>query len=255
VRTAVVTRLPEVVIVGAMKCGTSALHRYLDDHPDIAMSSPKELNFFFGRDDPADCGSEEQHDWHGGSWRLGVDWYASRFDPTAPVRGEASPGYTSPSHPEVAGRMAALLPEARLLYLVRDPLARAVSQYHHHHREGSERRPLGEALLDPASQYVARSRYHERLAPFLAHYPAGQIAIVAQEELRAHRRSTLRTVYEFVGVDAGHWSEASTREWHIGGRPSEHVSPDVVERFHAEVRDDADRLRELAGRDLPGWSC
>ena len=56
-----------------------------------------------------------------------------------------------------------LLPGARLVYLVRDPIVRALSHYHHHRAEGSERRDLAAALCDPASQYVARVRYHERV--------------------------------------------------------------------------------------------
>lgn len=152
--------LPNLIVIGAMKCGTTALHRYLDLHPEVAMSEPKELNFFFGperldeRDEPAARSA--------GNWHRGVGWYAMQFRP-APVRGEASPGYTSPSFPEAAERMARVVPEARLVYAVRDPVARAVSQYLHHRADGTERRPIEEALLDPASQYLARSLYHERL--------------------------------------------------------------------------------------------
>ena len=80
--------LPTVVIIGAMKCGTTSLHRYLDLHPQAAMSRPKELNFFIG---PVAAGSA---DWARGNWHRGAAWYAAHFDPSAEVRGEASPGYT-----------------------------------------------------------------------------------------------------------------------------------------------------------------
>src|SRR5690606_11798413 len=105
--------LPNLVVIGAMKCGTSALHALLDHHPEIAMSRPKELNFFLGDDGGA------SHDWMLGNWRRGLRWYAGHFPVTARVRGESSPGYTSPAHPEAAGRMAAVIPDARLVYLVR----------------------------------------------------------------------------------------------------------------------------------------
>jgi Sulfotransferase family len=241
--------LPNLVVIGAMKCGTSALHRLLDCHPDISMSEPKELNFFFGPDQ-ADGGS-----WATGNWHRGVAWYARQFDARATVRGESSPGYTSPAHPEAARRMAALVPGARLLYLVRDPVERAVSQYRHHHAEGSERRRLAEALLDPDSQYLARSRYHDRLAPFLAHFERRAIAILCQEELLAEQRRTLRAVFELLQVDGRRWPGApGAGRGQASDRPPPRPGGRLRERLAAALRDDADRLRELAGRDFPAWS-
>lgn len=225
---------PDLIIIGAMKCGTTSLHRYLDQHPDVGMSKVKELNFFFG-DQPGEAGN----------WWRGVDWYRRQFPVTAAVRGEASPGYTSPDHPEVAARMAQLVPDARLIYLVRDPLDRAVSQYLHHRRDGDERRPLGEALLDPASQYIARSRYHERVTPFLAHYQPDQLMVVDQRDLLEHRRATLRRLFAFVGVDENSWSGDLDRNWNASSRAHPQVDPDLRRRFHAAIADDAERLRGL----------
>jgi hypothetical protein len=241
--------LPNLVVIGAMKCGTSALHRFLDRHPDVFMSEPKELNFFFGP------GRADGEAWAAGNWHRGAAWYARHFDARSTIRGESSPGYTSPAHPEAARRMAALVPGARLLYLVRDPVERAISQYRHHQAEGSEARPLAEALLDPDSQYLARSRYHDRLVPFLAHFDRQAIAILCQEELLAERRRTLRALFEFLQVDGRRWPGAPAGGW---GQPSDLPPPRPGRRLHerlaAALRDDADRLRELAGRDFPAWS-
>ncbi len=231
-----------------MKCGTSALHQLLGRHPDISMSEPKELNFFFG---PARAGAEA---WTRGNWHRGVGWYARHFDARAGVRGESSPGYTSPSHPEVAGRMAALLPAARLVYLVRDPVDRAVSQYHHHRAEGTEARPLEEALLDPGSQYLARSRYHDRLAPFLAHFDRRAIAVVCQEELLADQRRTVRVVLEFLQVDAERWPSGSEERRQASDGQRTRPGPRLHRRLTEALRDDADRLRDLAGREFARWS-
>jgi sulfotransferase family protein len=250
--------LPNLVVIGAMKCGTTALHRYLDQHPQIAMSEPKELNFFFGpAKRPGDGTLWKTHDdgaWTHGNWHRSLAWYARHFPAQTPVRGESSPGYTSPSYPGVAERMAALIPTARLLYLVRDPVERAVSQYRHHRAEGTETRPLQQALLDPGSQYVARGRYSDRLAPFLAHFEQKQILIVSQEELLSERRTTLQAIFRFVGVDEGFWSSDLQRPWHAtqGGLPQ----PDrrLRQRLAGQFRDDADRLRQLAAREFPGWS-
>ena len=245
-------RLPGVVVVGAMKCATSALHQYLDAHPDIAMSGVKELNFFNGpqqrpHDDPDTW-------WVTGQWHRGLDWYATQFDPDAPVRGESSPAYTSPSFPEVAGRMASVLPRVRLLYLVRDPAERAVSQYAHHHREGAEPRPVEEAVLDPDSQYLARSRYLERLEPFLAHFPREQIHVVVQERLLHDREAVMRRVYEHVGVDPGRHDDRLQRRFHVGGsRPS--VDDRLRRAVGERVGDDVARLREFLDDPLEEWEA
>ncbi len=248
--------LPNLVIIGAMKCGTTSLHHYLDQHPDVAMSRPKELNFFFGpADAPGTATAEQRPDWAQGNWHRGPFWYAAHFDPAATVRGEASPGYTSPSHPQVAGRMAAVIPAAHLVYVVRDPVSRAVSQYWHHRREGSEQRDPADALLDPGSQYVARGRYAERLAPFLADgIFTGRVTIVAQEELRRDRRTTLRGLFGILGVDDDFWSPAMDEHRNASPQPSPQLDDGLRERLREAFADDAERLRGIAGRDFPGWT-
>ena len=243
--------LPTLVVIGAMKCGTTSLHGYLDAHPEIAMSEPKELNFFMGPEVVDDT-----HDgWTRGNWHRGTAWYAAQFDPACPVRGEASPGYTSPSHPEAAARMAAVLPHARLVYAVRDPVRRAVSQYGHHRRDGTESRPLAEALLDPASQYVARGRYLERLAPFLDTGAFdGRISVVAQEELEADLPGTMRRLFTDLDVDPDHWSPAMGTRHNAAPEPAPRLDPALREALEEAFRDDAERLRAFAGRDFPSWT-
>ena len=243
--------LPNVVVIGAMKCGTTAIHRYLDAHPDVTMASRKEVNFFVGPDAPPAGHTAATSP---GQWHRGVQWYAALFDPSRPVRGESSPGYTSPDHPEVARRMAATLPGARLVYLVRDPAQRAVSQYRHHHRDGTETRPLGEAVLDPRSQYIARSRYHERLEPFLRYFPAEQILVVLQERLLADRKAEVARVYAHAGADPHWWDETLQRRWHVGREGEEEVPAGLRHAVAARVYDDTDKLRAFMGDDLPEWA-
>lgn len=245
--------LPNLILIGAMKCGTSALHAFLDMHPQIAMSEPKELNFFFAPD-AADGRAATSRAWVAGTWARGVDWYAAHFPVTVPVRGESSPGYTSPDHPCVAERMAATLPDARLLYLVRDPVARAVSQYHHHRAEGSERRPIAEALLDPASQYISRGRYHERLQPFLAQYPRERILVVAQEDLRTRTAATLRRVFAFAGANDTYRCEAYERPPGDAGCDPPQLEAGLQARLVSAFRDDTARLRAFADQPFSAWS-
>lgn len=240
--------LPDLVVIGAMKCGTSAVHEYLDAHPRVAMSDPKELNFFNGPESPPPDPDEW---WRTGQWFRGVDWYAAQFDPDAQVRGEASPAYTSPSFPEVPGRMASVVPRAHLVYMVRDPVDRAVSQWAHHRRDGDETRGLAEAILDPDSQYVARSRYYERLEPFLAFYEASQVCVVAQERLAEDPATELGALFAHVGVDPDETPPPEPRP-----RPAEHgpVSPTLRAAFLERVADDLERLRDLIGDEFREWT-
>jgi hypothetical protein len=246
--------LPNLVVIGAMKCGTTSLHHYLDLHPEIAMSRPKELNFFIGPPGGGPPVDDRPVDWRQGTWHRGVAWYATHFDAGVAVRGEVSPGYTSPAHPYVAERMAAVIPGARLVYAVRDPIRRAVSQYRHHRRDGTEPRELEEALLDPGSQYIARGRYFERLEPYLATGAFdGRIEIVAQERLHDDGRATMRRLFEHVDVEH-FWSDDMDERRNASSDDPPQLSPGLRDRLTEVFRDDADRLREYAGEDFPDWS-
>lgn len=238
--------LPNLIVIGAMKCGTTALHGYLDAHPDIAMAGRKEMNFFVGPDAAHGDG------WHAGTWHRGLGWYASHFG-DAPVRGEASPAYTSPRHAELAAaRMASVVPGASLVLLARDPVDRAVSQYTHHHDEGTETRPMAEALLDPESQYVGRGRYFARLEPYLSHFDSERVAVVLAEDLRARRRETLASLFRFAGVADDFWCDAVEERRHVGSSaPSldAALEASLVEAF----ADDVEELRRLTRRSLSEW--
>ena len=179
--------LPNLIIIGAMKCGTSSMHNYLDAHPEISMSRQKELNFF----------SFDRH------WPRGEDWYGRHFSSTAAIRGESSPSYSKfPKVPHVPERIKTLIPSACFIYLVRDPVARIVSHYMHLRDGGKENRSLNEALSQfEGNQYIDCSRYHMQLQQYLDHFPQSQILVVSAEEMKANRHETLREVFRFLDVD------------------------------------------------------
>lgn len=116
-----------------------------------------------------------------------------------------------------------------------------------------ERRPIGETLLDPESQYLARSRYHARLEPYLARFPRGRIFICAQEDLSTNRRATLRALYRFAGVDDSFWSPEHDPRWNVARSERTSLDEPLRQRLAAELSDDAARLRELTGREFPDW--
>jgi hypothetical protein len=149
--------------------------------------------------------------------------------------------------------MASVVPGVRIVYLVRDPVQRAVSQYAHHQRDGTEGRPLAEALLDPESEYVDRSRYFERLAPFLSCFDRDQVHVVVQERLSTRRDEEIAALYRHVGVDPDWRDPRHRRRVHVGpSRPD--VAPSLRAEFDERVRDDVALLRELLGDELEEWA-
>lgn len=188
--------LPTFIIIGAMKCGTSSLHYYLSQHPEISMSMPKELNYFLSS-------IEDGRDLQiaGRNFEKGVEWYKSHFDPSCPARGESSPAYMDSRHRDVASRIFELVPDAQLIVLTRNPFDRAVSEYHHRIASGDETRPLNEAVLDSESTYVSQSKYHSSLEPFYELFGPGQIVRYRQEDLDTHTREVVESVVERLGVD------------------------------------------------------
>jgi hypothetical protein len=112
--------------------------------------------------------------------------------------------------------MASVVPDARLIFLVRDPAARAISNYAHQRTLGRDRRAIEEALGDPRSPYVARSRYALAIEPFLRSFDRSQLLILSREELLERRRETVRAAYRFVGVDESFWSEKAVSERYRG---------------------------------------
>jgi sulfotransferase family protein len=172
-----------------MKAGTVSLSHYLDEHPDVFLGRGGtfgEPNFFVSEF----------------SWSRGLGWYESLFDGAggAAAIGECSPCYTmAPAFDGVPGRMAQVIPEARLVYVVRDPIARMRSMYMHQVSAGRERRRAEVALLD--DRYLGPSLYGLQLAAFLDHFDRGQIVVVASEVLRESPREALSAVFEHIGVD------------------------------------------------------
>jgi sulfotransferase family protein len=193
--------LPNFVVIGAMKSGTTSLFHYLRSHPQVFMSPLKELDFF----------NAELN------WDRGLDWYRRQFTGAGPevvAIGEASTLYSR--YPEYAGvpdRIAATLPGVRLIYVVRDPIERIRSHYQHRSLIGAEREPMATAVTnDP--RYVDCSRYAFQIRQYLRVFPREQLLVVTSERLRSDRQRTIQEIYRFLGVDEHFVPDTLNREFY-----------------------------------------
>lgn len=241
--------LPDVIIPGAQKAGTSSLFAWMVQHPDVHGSVPKEVHFFDGGRTPG-------HD----TWGKGQRWYRAHFPTRSTVgRGvalEASPLYLF--HPHAAERIAGMLPEVRLVVLLRNPVDRAISHYFHEKTRGRE--PLG--LLDALraederlgvradgsfplegdhwihASYVQRGLYAVQLKRLRSVIAPDRILVLESTRLFEHPHDTLRTVFDFCGVDAD-FQPPDLQPRMVGHRPR--VEADAIhfleETFEAPNRE------------------
>jgi hypothetical protein len=181
---------PTFIVIGAMKAGTTSLAAYLRLHREVFMTTPKEPQFF------ASPRWEQE----------GLDWYERLFAPagSARARGEASTTYTMAPHiPHVPERIAATVPDVRLVYLIRNPIDRIRSQYVHHADALGERRPLA-TMLHEEPAFLDFSRYGMQIDGYLEHFARERMLVVSSEALRREPQSVLERVYRFIGVDPDH---------------------------------------------------
>jgi hypothetical protein len=188
--------LPDFLVIGAMKAGTSSLYAYLRSHPEIFMAREKEPSFF------------------GENWSRGISWYEQLFDKAGEAHsiGEASTQYSVyPFVPRVPSRIAELLPNVRLIYLVRHPIERMLSEYHYNVIRGLERDRLADRSLLRDRTYEYASRYALQVEQYLERFDLRQILILKSEDLRNDRMRTLGRIYTYLGVDSG-WQPPNLQE-------------------------------------------
>lgn len=250
-------RLPDFVIIGAQRCGTTSLYAYLAGHPRVAPAEEKELHFF-------DL-----------NWDRGVGWYRDRFASARrrrlrrrPLTGEASPYYVF--HPHAPARMAEVLPEARLIVMLRDPVDRAFSHYKLGRGQGWEDLSFEEAIdreperlagelermLEDQTyrsfahqhySYLARGRYVEHLRAWVERFPE-RLLVLRSEDLYRDPGTEMARVLAFLGLeetphrplDALNVSDPVAMDPRTRRRLAEH--------FRLYNR----RLEELLGRKM-GW--
>jgi hypothetical protein len=254
--------LPDFVVIGAQKSGTTSLYRYLTAHPSIVGAATKEVHYF-----------DVNH-------RRGVDWYRSNFPPRRRLErltsrlgrramtGEASPYYLF--HPHVPQRMHELLPDAKLIVLLRDPVERAISHHNHEVQDGFETLPLAEAIEaeerrlprspdvlardepSPAAfshrhhSYLSRGRYAEQLEVWFALYPRERFLIMESRELFDEPPAAVARTLAFLDLPPHELSSYDN----LSSRAKGEIAPDLRRRLYEYFAPHNRRLYELLGTDF-----
>lgn len=266
--TAGARALPDFLVVGTKKGGTTSLMDWLSAHPDVARLFPP----FQRRKSP--------HYFDLNYWRSGT-WYRSHFRTrltmtmhekrtgVRPVVGEASPYYMF--HPAVPQRAARLLPQAKILMVLREPVSRAYSNYWDRYETGHESLETFEAAVDAEAQrlagvseeqlllpdfysfdhdhhsYLARGRYAEQIRRWMEHYPADKILILSATDLSKRPQESFDQVQQFLGISG---APVTLRSRNARKYPP--ISEATKSRLAAYYEPYNQELYELLGRDF-GW--
>lgn len=184
--------------IGAQKCASTWVYRVLSDHPEVFVSDPKELDFFSYFYD------------------RGFQWYHRHFDDCLTRRqcGEISPSYFY--DPSAPARLAEYNPQAKIIVTIRDPIDRAFSNHLHEIRLGRLQGDLSfEAGLKNNPMYLHQSRYATHIKSWLAHFPAAQLLVLVQEEIKRDPASSAVSIYEFLGIDRSHQPQFLDRQANV----------------------------------------
>lgn len=267
---------PDFLLVGAKRGGTTSTYFHILSHPDVLALFPSARLLPKGRDTKGT--SFFTYNFHKGSI-----WYFSHFPSRAQrlfhhkrtgysgVAGEASPYYLF--HPLAAQRAHDLVPGAKILIGLRDPVERTHSAWREQTRNGvetlsfedaldAEERRLGteaeRLLAEPAyisfahefQSYAAQSRYADSLGRWLALFPREQVHIWASEDYYADADATVRGITGFLGLDPDRLPAIEQR---LNAAPKSDMAPATRERLRSYFADDVAATEALVGRSLP-WS-
>lgn len=268
-RTAALRVLPDFIIIGAMKAGTTSLYAYLYKHPLVHRARRKEVHFF---DNNTDRGMRWYRAHFPTRWaKLRADAAAILRRGHATVTGEASPYYMF--HPHAAARCAAALPGARIIAMLRDPAERAYSHYQHNRRQGLEPLSFEDALAaepertsaeiarmraDPAYNslpvqhytYALRGEYWWQLEQWLERYPRDRALILRSEPFFTDPATGYAATLEFLGLPPS--DEPIPFAVHNDGGEYEPMSPATREMLRERFREPNRRLATLIG-GAPWW--
>jgi hypothetical protein len=246
--------LPDFLIIGAQKAGTTSLHTYLCEHSCVPAAAKKEVHFF-------------DHEFH-----RGTDWYRAhfqRYKGVSTLSGESTPYYLF--HPLAPERAAEVLPDCKLIVLLRNPVDRAFSQHNHERAlgfedldfepamaaepwrlAGEEERLAGEpryrSFAHQHHSYLSRGRYAEQLERWLESFGRERLLVLSAEDLFAEPGRIVGEAQEFLGLAVETPADLSAKN----ARAYAPIDAETRAGLRAAFEPHNRRLYELVGRDF-GW--
>jgi hypothetical protein len=204
--------LPDFIIIGAQKSGTTSMFRFICQHPQIVPSAIKEVHFFDGGADPSVNNFEK-----------GMPWYSTYFPSRKSINADQKTFEATPSYmfnPLAPKRIYDLIPQVKLIALLRNPTERAISHYFHEQRKRREPLSILEAMEAEETRlkssieekdyksdvfihfsYKSRGLYKDQLGRYINHFPLEQILILPSKDFFANPDAILARVFEFIEVD------------------------------------------------------
>lgn len=248
--------VPNLFLIGAGKAGSTSFHDWLERHPDVFMSRPlKEPHLFYSDDALLAFHARRGRSVVSRNQLLGK--FMLRGYRGQRIIGESSTGYTALRRGETATVPASIrrcAPDARLLYVVRNPLDRMLSHYRQDRKKQRVDRPFEEWMQERTARYLDQSLYYFQLSQYLREFPSEQIHVVVLEELATRSHEVLAGVLRFVGLsDVDVPFPASNQS------PSTafDVPRDFVARLYRstidDIREDRACLEEHLGRRIDAW--
>ncbi len=216
--------LPNFVVIGGTKAGTTALFWYLAEHPEIHMGARHHIGYFaYGLDDDGNLlyGDPELHSWPVKTLAGYEEMFADAGD--AKAIGDVSPIYLETPH--AAARIHEMFPDGLIICSLRNPIDRAYSDYLMFLRKRGRRIDPDRDLISsaewaqPDSHWMALGRYHEQLTRYFDLFSRDQIRVFLAEDLRNNTEATLQGIYRFLGVNPDYLPDLDTPH-NIGGVPS-----------------------------------
>ncbi len=203
--------LPNLLIIGAAKAGTSALHVYLNEHPQIFMTKPKEPRFFLVWENQEQMRVHEKENRPVFNAYNTLEKYTALFAEGKyhPIRGESSPQYLSYLH--CAAKISKLIPNVKIIAVLRNPVDRAFSNYVMYKNWRVEKKNFEEAIEEELKngrlsciqdlRYLSLGKYVEQLKPYLSLFPANQLKICLYDDFKTSPENFLKDIFDFLGVD------------------------------------------------------
>lgn len=268
--------LPDFIIIGAMRAGTTTLYNLLKTHPDISMSREKETDFFIDSK----------------NWKRGLSWYSKQFDSTKQIRGEVSPNYSKRTvFTGVPERMYKVCPRVKIIYIVREPVARATSHFFHMQVHSPEKiSKVGQ--VDEHHYRILRdtSSYSLQVKPYLSQFPNENILIIDFDQMPSNMQVVMNKICDFIGASRKDFSKdvVSNSSSTLNKIPRiainaskipavkilspeirnfmkslllkmnvskdvTDINPDLLSRLQAELRPDIDEFRVITGQKFMNW--